>query len=104
MKRIGLEWSICENFPEFVKETMSMETEEQEDSINQIKRQCRAKALLGVLENELTEKQRFYFLEHYLHGFTVREIAEEAGVDRSTVFRTIQQAKDIIYRFLRYYI
>lgn len=62
-----------------------------------------AKDLLWkVIKNEMTPKQRKYFLAYYFEGLTMREIAEQAGCEKSTVSRTIKRAKQRILRVFKY--
>lgn len=53
-------------------------------------------------EQELTERQREMVSLYYDQGMTMPQIAEQLGVNRSTVSRTLRRARDRLYRFLRY--
>lgn len=55
-----------------------------------------------VIQSELTELQRDVLLAVYYGGKTQAEIAQERGVSRSTVCRTLQRAENRLRRFLRY--
>lgn len=55
-----------------------------------------------VIQSELTELQRDVLLAVYYGGKTQAEIAQERGVSRSTVCRTLQRAESRLRRFLRY--
>ena len=53
-------------------------------------------------EEELTERQREMVGLYYDQGMTMPQIAEQLGVSRSTVSRTLRRARDRLYRCLRY--
>lgn len=55
----------------------------------------------AVIERELTPVQRDVLLEH-LSGKSQTQIAQDRGVDCSTVCRTIHRAVDRLQRYLRY--
>lgn len=55
-----------------------------------------------VIQSELTQLQRDVLLAVYYGGKTQAEIAQERGVSRSTVCRTLQRAESRLRRFLRY--
>lgn len=62
------------------------------------------KALLRrAIMRELTEKQRYCLIENTYKGRSMREIAEELGVNPSTVTRHIQNAKKRISKVAWYY-
>lgn len=53
-------------------------------------------------EQELTPRQRQLLELYYDRGMTIPQIAEELGLNRSTVSRTLRRARDRLYRCLRY--
>ncbi len=53
-------------------------------------------------ERELTPRQRQLVDLYYDQGMNIPQIAEELGLHRSTVSRTLRRAKDRLYRCLRY--
>lgn len=53
-------------------------------------------------EQELTPRQREMLALYFDQGMTIPQIAGELGVNRSTVSRTLQRAKNRLYRCLRY--
>ncbi|MGM9599309.1 MAG: sigma-70 family RNA polymerase sigma factor [Faecousia sp.] len=55
-----------------------------------------------VIRSELTELQRDVLLAVYFGGKTQAQIAQERGVSRSTVCRTLHRAENRLRRFLRY--
>lgn len=58
--------------------------------------------LQRVIDHELTDKQRRAILGYYIRQKTMPQLAEEFGVSKSTVCRTIQRAERRIRRCLRY--
>ena len=60
------------------------------------------RSLRQAREQELTPRQRQMLALYYDQGMTIPRIAEELGVNRSTVSRTLRRAKDRLYRCLRY--
>ena len=55
-----------------------------------------------VIREELTELQRYTLIAYYLREKNLVEIAEERGVNRSTVSRTLRRAEEKLRRFLKY--
>lgn len=55
-----------------------------------------------VMEHELTDLQREVVTAVYFEGKSQKQIAEERGVCRSTVSRTLRRAESRLRRFLRY--
>ena len=55
-----------------------------------------------VMHSELTDLQRLVLEAVYFGGKTQAQIAEERGVSRSTVCRTLHRAEQRLRRFLRY--
>ena len=55
-----------------------------------------------VIREELTELQRYTLIAYYLKEQNLVEIAEERGVNRSTVSRTLRRAEEKLRRFLKY--
>lgn len=58
--------------------------------------------LRRALMEELTEKQRQYALMYYGRRMTMPEIAEELGLNRSTVSRTLRRVRSRLQRVLKY--
>ncbi len=65
-------------------------------------RQAQLRRLQRVIENELTLLQREVLTAVYYGGKTQAEIAQERGVCRSTVCRTLHRAETRLRRYLRY--
>ena len=55
-----------------------------------------------VIREELTENQRQILLAYYIQDLTIPQIAEERGVHKSTVSRTLHRAEEKLRRYLRY--
>ena len=55
-----------------------------------------------AVERELTPRQRQILDMRFSRGMRVTEIAEELGVSKSVVSRTVSQATDRLFRALRY--
>lgn len=55
-----------------------------------------------VINCELTSLQREILMAVYYGGKTQSQIAQERGVSRSTVCRTLHRAEQRLRRFLRY--
>lgn len=65
-------------------------------------RQVQLRRMQRVINDELTPLQREVLLAVYYGGRSQAEIAEERGVNRSTVCRTLHRAEARLRRFLRY--
>lgn len=59
-------------------------------------------AMVKVIKNELTPRQRETIVMYYYKGLGVSDIANELGLAPSTVSRTIKCAREKIYKFLKY--
>lgn len=58
--------------------------------------------LIRALQEDVTPKQRQALLLYYAEGLNMREIAEQLGVDKSTISRTIKRGERRLQRCLRY--
>lgn len=65
-------------------------------------RQVQLKRIREVMEHELTERQRQTLIAYYFRQMTMPEIAQEQGVNKSTVCRTLHRAENKLRRYLRY--
>ena len=65
-------------------------------------REVQMKRVNRVIREELTEKQREVLLAYYIRNQTIPKIAEERGVNKSTVSRTLHRAEKKLRRYLRY--
>ena len=60
------------------------------------------KAAMIALAEELTDKQKKYYVMYHLNNLSIPEIAEMEGVNKSTVSRTITRAAKRLAKVLRY--
>lgn len=60
------------------------------------------RSLRRARERELTPRQRQVLELYYDQRKSIPQIAEELGVNRSTVSRTLRRARERLYRCLRY--
>ena len=65
-------------------------------------REVQLKRVQRVIKEELTELQRQTLTAYYFHQRTIPQIAEERGVNKSTVSRTLRRAEGKLRRYLRY--
>lgn len=55
-----------------------------------------------VIANELTEHQRKVIVGYYIEQKTMTQLAQELGVNKSTVSRTIKRGEERLKRCLAY--
>jgi len=60
------------------------------------------KRVQAVIKNELTPLQRETLFSYYISGRTIPQIAQDRGVQKSTVSRTLRRAEDKLRRYLKY--
>ena len=60
------------------------------------------RGLRQAREQELTPRQRQMLELYFDRGMNIPQLAEELGLNRSTVSRTLRRAKERLYRYLRY--
>lgn len=65
-------------------------------------REVQKKRVQQVIQEELTELQRYTLIAYYFQEQTVPQIAQDRGVNRSTVWRTLHRAEEKLRRYLRY--
>ena len=65
-------------------------------------REMQIKRVQRVIREELTENQREILLAYYMENRTIPQIAEDRGVNKSTVSRTLHRAEEKLRRYLRY--
>ena len=65
-------------------------------------REVQLKRVKRVIENELTPLQRETLIAYYFSDKNICAIAEERGVNKSTVCRTLHRAETRLRRCLRY--
>lgn len=61
------------------------------------------RALTEIIREQLTPKQRQYLVLYYYEEKTMPEIAELMGVNKATVSRTINRARNKLYQRMKYY-
>ena len=65
-------------------------------------REMQLKRVQRVIQEELTPLQREALIAYYFQERTITEIAEERGVNKSTVCRTLHRAEQKLRRYLKY--
>ena len=60
------------------------------------------KRVQRVIREELTKNQREILLAYYIQDRSIPQIAEDRGVHKSTVSRTLHRAENKLRRYLRY--
>ena len=65
-------------------------------------REVQLKRIQRVIREELTPLQRETLLAYYFQEKSITEIAEERGVNKSTVCRTLHRAEGKLRRYLKY--
>lgn len=72
-------------------------------STNKDERNIMKHILQKAILSELTEKQRYCIMEYYFNNRKQKEIAEELGINISTVSRHIDYAKKKLQNIASYY-
>ena len=67
-----------------------------------INRDTATKRVRRVIQEELTELQRYVILAYYFQEKKIPQIARERGVHKSTVSRTLRRAEQRLKRYLKY--
>ena len=65
-------------------------------------KEIQMKRVRRVIEEELTPCQREVLLAYYIQDRTITQIAQDRGVHKSTVCRTLHRAEAKLRRYLRY--
>ena len=65
-------------------------------------REVQLKRIQRVIREELTPLQREALIAYYFQEQTITQIAEERGVNKSTVCRTLHRAEEKLRRYLKY--
>ena len=65
-------------------------------------REVQLKRVQRVIKEELTDLQRQTLTADYFHQQTIPQIAENRGVNKSTVSRTLRRAEEKLRRYLKY--
>ena len=65
-------------------------------------RQVQLKRVKRVIEGELTDKQRQVLTDYYFRQMTIPAIAQEQGVNKSSVCRLLKRAEQRLRKYLKY--
>ena len=65
-------------------------------------REVQMKRVQRVIREELTRNQREILLAYYIQNLSIPRIAEDRGINKSTVSRTLHRAEEKLRRYLRY--
>ena len=65
-------------------------------------REVQLKRIQRVIREELTPLQREALMAYYFQEQSITQIAQERGVNKSTVCRTLHRAEDKLRRYLKY--
>ena len=65
-------------------------------------REVQIKRVQRVIREELTQAQREVLLAYYMQDLSIPQIAQDRGVHKSTVSRTLHRAEAKLRRYLRY--
>lgn len=65
-------------------------------------REMQLKRVQRVIREELTQLQRQTLMAYYFQEQTLTQIAQERGVNKSTVCRTLHRAEEKLRKYLKY--
>ena len=65
-------------------------------------REVQMQRLKKVIQEELTELQRYTLMAYYFQEQTLAQIAQDRGVNKSTVLRTLRRGEQKLRKFLKY--
>ena len=65
-------------------------------------KEVQLKRVQRVIREELTDLQREVLLAYYFQEKTITQIAQDRGVNKSTVCRTLHRAEGKLRRYLKY--
>ena len=65
-------------------------------------REVQLKRIQRVIREELTPLQREALIAYYFQEQSITQIAQDRGVNKSTVCRTLHRAEEKLRRFLKY--
>ena len=65
-------------------------------------REDQSRRIRRILQEELTELQRYTLMAYYFERKSLPRIARERGVNKTTVCRTLHRAEEKVKRFLKY--
>jgi len=64
-------------------------------------RKEQVKQIKTVMQEELTDLQRYTLIAYYFENRTLVQIADACSVNKSTICRTLKRAEDKLRRFLQ---
>lgn len=73
-----------------------------DSKFRQLTREQQVQRMKAVIQEQLTELQRYTLLAYYFENKTILQIAQERSINKSTVWRTLQRAEEKLRRFLQY--
>ena len=85
---------------EFLSDLTAWEQEDSEDNSEQLSRLRRN--MRRVRQQELTPRQEEMLHLYYDLGMTIPQIAQEKGLNKSTVSRTLARGRERLKRYLQY--
>ncbi len=65
-------------------------------------REMQLKRVQRVIQEELTQLQREALIAYYFQEMSMTQIAQERGVNKSTVCRTLHRAEEKLRKYLKY--
>lgn len=65
-------------------------------------REMQLKRVQRVIRDELTPLQREALMAYYFEEKTISQIAQDRGVNKSTVCRTLHRAEEKLRKYLKY--
>lgn len=71
-------------------------------AVLQLNQEDRAKRVRRIIQEELTDLQRYTMVAYYFEDKTLAQIGNERGVNKSTVWRTLRRGEEKLRRFLKY--
>lgn len=85
------------------KEMFDLIRQNENSQSNSELRKIAIKALKKIIEEQLSTRQKQYIVLYYYNNVDMVQIAKQCGVNKSTVSRTINRAKQNIYKYMKYY-
>lgn len=85
------------------REMFRLLTETAETESNTELRKIAKRAMKKVIEEELTTRQKQFIVLYYYKQMDMPTIAKECGVNISTVSRTLNRARQNIFRYIKFY-
>jgi RNA polymerase sigma factor (sigma-70 family) len=81
---------------------MLLNSRAESEGNSQLRRTAK-KALKRVIEEQLSDRQKQYLVLYYFEDRDMPTIAKMFGVNVSTVSRTINRARQNIFKYMKYY-